>query len=849
MKERSIGVREYLAALLVGTGALCTAAAIAQLWAWHLRYMLRTTWQGALEYYAVVPSPGAAAHAMLLAGVAGFLAIVLLRTPVGERRGTARRLGSAMLLFAPTAVIPRLLPALVCAGTEPALWLLHVGLPVLFLVGLVALGWAVLASPTRGSPYHPRAGKRLWLLFFLLVHFPSLWFARPWRDEPYRCQHMGGDEPRYLLVTHSLAEDRDFNIYNNLHRNHRDKYICPSNPYVDPGDTFYAERAAKWGAGAPHNTPAYWHKRRYSKIRLGLPLLLAPAYHIGRQWNRQQRYATIVMLNIVLTFTMANIFLLAVRLTKNRRLALVAAVTGGLSGPLLFYGVAAYPEPVAAALLVFCVRKLVELRDYREGGATLCLRCRDAMPFALALAYMPWIHEKMIPLCVCLLALFFAGVRPSRRWTLTVLLAVALSVVLQMAYYHRLYGQMLPEKVHAEPFRLEMLLKSGLWGLLFDQARGGLPVAPWLGAGLFGLGLWAKQNRRIGSPVLALVVLYILVTGAFGGWSAGKCAAPRYLTTVMPLIATGLAVTLAHATCPGFRSALAAFCILGVIQGVAGLLAPDIIESHRTALLRPLFPNVFELDAVQIAMLASLLGLWLAQPLLLCPSRAASLAWGSVVFCAGVLVWAATERHTRRPADPVIWGTPAEFVRILSTDKDPNTFNRRIKTMRRQRALSANAQAVLPLQCIEEREKGIYPEGALVRDTAASAGAFVRWQGEAPALRRANPCPLWTLFEGRYNAEFRVRATLEPATPAGTARIALRVARAGENRVFGQTDWDGNRTGEQWQYVAVPFTLRYPTRLVSFDVLVQGRGRVDLDCVRLSYLGEPDRTDEARASQ
>src|SRR5207344_875165 len=65
-----------------------------------------------------------------------------------------------------------------------------------------------------------------------------------------------GDEPDYLLLTHSLVVDRDFDLTNNVAARDYLRFSPRLQPHVRPGP----------------------HGGLYSAHRLGLPFLIAPAY-------------------------------------------------------------------------------------------------------------------------------------------------------------------------------------------------------------------------------------------------------------------------------------------------------------------------------------------------------------------------------------------------------------------------------------------------------------------------------------------------------------------------------------------------------------------------------------------
>ena len=819
------------ACAVLALGVLCAGAGLSTVWAVSMRLVLKHA-AGADPYRSLVmPLPHPLAFGVACVIVAGSIALAMRCVPRRVHAEMPVRLGAAMLpAVLPTlvfAVLPRVVEGNSAAG--PIAY--TVGLPLLFLAACpwplsILLRYGAHSEGLRAQ----RQGRRLWLLFFLLVLIPATWFAQPWRASFYRHEHLGGDEPRYLLMTHSLAKDYDFNLYNNLMERHRYRYIVAGDPRTDPGDAFYAERARKRGATGVHAKPDYWRNRRYGIERLGLPLALAPAYKAGLNISKRQRYGVVIMLCVILTFTMANVYLLGMRVTKNDGASLLAAVTAGLSGPLLFFGVSAYPDALGAALIIFCVRKIVDFVDEREiaggrGGTW------EHIGFGLGLAYLPWVHEKMLPFTCFLAVLYVWKARPGTVRLLCVLGLAAISVMLQMRYYWLLYGQVYPRYVHAEGFRLSVLLKQGLWGLLFDRRRGVLPVAPWFWGGALGLGIWVCRKPRLAGWWVLMTVGFIVVTGAFEGWSGGACPQPRYVTNIMPLFAVGLAVAWHNRRQPGFRALLLLLAGLGIAQGVTGIIVPEKMDKHTTALLGGLFPDVFRMalpDRVSIAcwvgfMLLPVLGLVAARRRILAVTLAA-------VFGLGVLCSARGSARVSAPRWLIVGNQPL-LGSLLVDNRSESTFNRRIKVTRWMKKFSPDFDAGGDLRFVSEREDGEVRRGTVLAAGDASGSRFVRWSGTADELTYLVGGPHKTLFDGRYVARFRLRRGA--GSTDGEVRLVVMHSLHGE--IVAERQIRLSMIDTQWQWYEAPYRLEFPRRRVNFAVEVRGTAILDMDCVEVEY--------------
>jgi hypothetical protein len=115
-----------------------------------------------------------------------------------------------------------------------------------------------------------------------------------------------------------------------------------------------------------------------------------------------------------------------------------------------------------------------------------------------------------------------------------------------------------------------------LAGALVSRANGLFFFSPLLALGLVGaiLALGWRGARADGVGVLLAFLLPTLHLGGLAAWRAGWSIGPRYITVVMPFLAYGVALLLAHRRGPRAQRALsvaaAALCLVGVaIAGVA----------------------------------------------------------------------------------------------------------------------------------------------------------------------------------------------------------------------------------------------------------------------------------------
>jgi hypothetical protein len=838
--------RWYETPLCTVVGILSATAGLAAFWSWFMMFPL----QGDEASLLAIPIPRPfvwllcmGASCLLLATMARFSEPL----PDASLWHRAQANSRPLLSF---AVLP-LAWACIGLGWVPdiaANAVLEWGIPLLFLVCLWQMAVNVLPFGELRLPSRMTFGK-IWLIFFVAVHIFGGAFARPFSSRFGRHQYLGGDEPRYLLLTHSLAKDRNFNLYQNWKRRHRDRYICPTPNVPIPSNEQCAQLAVAQGAGGRHGDPEYWEGRRYGKERPGMPLLLAPAYKLGLEaWGRH-RYGVVAMLNAVLAFTMANIMLLTLALTRNSEAAWLSGLVGGLSGPLMFYGVAAYPDPVAAALIVFAIRKIFEL--FLLGETRGNQGRRDHFALMLALAYMPWVHEKTIIFAGMLTLAYCGLVRPPLKiWYGIILPMGALSLGLQAAYYWQLYGRIIPPYVHAEPFRPGFFFQQGIWGLWLDKDRGVVPIAPWVIVGGFGLIGWWKKTPLAFSALMLSLVIFVLSTAAFSGWYGGACSPGRYMTNVMPLFAVGLGLAWHRMRCRLGKALVLTLCLIGMIQGAGGVLAHRLVQLYRIAVFRELFPNVFQWTTAGITVAAG----WGAVVL------GSAMVWrGSMLRRAGYVVagsgllavlcctaWFSASKPIPRLAfggkSLVAQQRAAGFVPGYP-DEISRTFNAVIEQRLWLDRLSFGFVPDDPVTVRIERERGRQPEGVTVMsDAAASGGAYTRWVGSAASGTMIAAGPFASLHQGHYLARYRLRLATEGPSLESISVGSVDLAVRHDDRMqieFARLTLSMTELGGEWVFVDVPFTMHEPLHLLNFSIEAQGDVAIDMDCVHLVWLGPP----------
>jgi len=353
---------------------------------------------------------------------------------------------------------------------------------------------------------------------------------------------LGGDQPHYLVIAHSLLVDRDLDIANNHERgDYRAFYAGPLRPdYLQRG-----RRGEIYSVHAP-----------------GLPALLVPAYAAGGARGAVLFVAALAALAAVGVFELALAF-------AGPRAATLAWAAICLAVPFVPHAWAVYPELPAALVVGWSA-----LWIWRGGQSTKQLLLHGAM-----LAVLPWLHTKFVVLLAPLAVLQAARLRPARDRIAWFAAPIVVIVGGWLASFYWMYGTFDPQAPYgafASANVSSANIVHGTLGLFFDQKFGLLVYAPAYALAIAGLGLMVRDRRTrpYALAASAVVVLFVASTTRFYMWWGGSSAPARFLVPVLPLLAPALAVAIERLQSPAGRAATAACTIASVAIGAAAALWP-----------------------------------------------------------------------------------------------------------------------------------------------------------------------------------------------------------------------------------------------------------------------------------
>ncbi len=452
--------------------------------------------------------------------------------------------------------------------------------------GLVPLARAWRAWP-RALP-GPGTGD-VFLLAFLTYGLLTPDGARQFDAHP-------GNEPKYLRMAVALAHGLTLDV---------DTLVAPMEELpVTPLATSLPRAARRAGeeasrllsalaAGrtswAPHEARADAHLTvrardggAYHVLAPGPSVLLAPALRLERAWNRARGTPgrlglTLLLWNLLAAGVVAATFALARDVARSTGAALAVAGAVALTPPLLFYSFQFYPEVPAALLLTWGMRRLA------LGHA---LDTRACLGLGLAVAALPWLHQKYMPLAAALVlwALVAAVDTLARARALGALLLPPLASAALIALYNfALTGSPRPDALFRALGREGVSLAhfgQGALGLACDARYGLLPYVPWLllaGAGL------CHAPTRVLRAALPVAAVYYATVAAAENWTGSISNLGRFLLPLVPLAAACAAPALRVVARP---AALVLTLTLGVWSvRLATLLWADPLAANDSGLL------------------------------------------------------------------------------------------------------------------------------------------------------------------------------------------------------------------------------------------------------------------------
>lgn len=327
----------------------------------------------------------------------------------------------------------------------------------------------------------------------------------------------GGDEPHYLVISHSIARDFDLNVFDQYARDRYREFVeVPLKHHARVGKGFKV-----------------WYS--YGHLP-GLSLTLAPFFLI--QLPVPVLYVLIrAYLGLFGALLAVVVYLFALRLWNNKSLAIFITLALTLTAPVFFYSIHIFAELQAALLILSSLYLLL----YHEKKTLLA-------GFLLGISVFWGLKYAIFIYMFCgLFFLYFVIKKHPKRAIMFVVFPV-LFQVLFFGYLYYAYGSLDPMsiyngimteeqvKVYKSNMQKIPLLKrvETLFGIFFDQRDGLLLYSPFYFLAFPGLILALKKYRQYWRHLLiaSAGIAFILFLG-YSTVRAGYCPQARYLSPVV----------------------------------------------------------------------------------------------------------------------------------------------------------------------------------------------------------------------------------------------------------------------------------------------------------------------------
>lgn len=319
---------------------------------------------------------------------------------------------------------------------------------------------------------------------------------------------IGGDEPHYALMAHSLAVDGDIQLSDDYREVELGSPAAGRKIAGKRLDRHLIEREGRLVFAHP----------------VGLPLLVLPlvaALHVISPSAPPDLLLGFFGLAVTYLALLAGWDLLA-RELGDRRGAGFIALAFYFSTPLWFYSRTFFTEPYIWAFAVLAIWSF--WRGWWTVGSLL-----------LGFAFLLKETAAVIVLPVLLFLAARYGLRRAARASLLPVASLLLYCVKNRWVYEEWF-------VPFHPFTRGEFL-AGAFGVLLDLRHGLLPFAPLVllavaGAGRHPRGRWSRDPAAYAWAVFGF---YLLITAAWSGWEGGSCYGPRLMLPALAALALPLA--------------------------------------------------------------------------------------------------------------------------------------------------------------------------------------------------------------------------------------------------------------------------------------------------------------------
>lgn len=383
-----------------------------------------------------------------------------------------------------------------------------------------------------------------------LAHLPAIVFAAafivyggtvPWMALASSPQ---GDETHFMILTHSLVFDHDFDVGDNYHnRDYLEQFPPPSPGFIRGYAYASIQRdGIDYLPREPHVVKNF-RGQLMLEHDVGFPMLLMPGYALDK------REGALFTEAIIGAVGAAGIYEAAMLLGADSLRALLTVGLFCFTAPYWVFTQSGLLDMPCAVANIWIGLQFLRYRR-RERDRYLLLA-------GALIAILPWLNIRFWPLAGPSFLLLSAWL-VQRNWgnwaSLTRKMAVlglpslvglcAMSLIDKHLFntYMPNAGMLIFNRLYPGVFGYNRL--HALLGLLFDQSFGLIPTAPLYVAVAAGMVTLFRRDRWAFAALVAPAVGYFPFILNTGYWSGGWCAPGRYMLTLAAIMIPSVTLVL-----------------------------------------------------------------------------------------------------------------------------------------------------------------------------------------------------------------------------------------------------------------------------------------------------------------
>ena len=269
--------------------------------------------------------------------------------------------------------------------------------------------------------------------------------------------------------------------------------------------------------------------------------------------------ATVLTVGLLTALAGARLYSLAIELGASPGGAFFAAMTFGLGTPIWTLATLFVGHAFSAALLVLALASASRIGADRGRPARADLKLGALVGTCAGWATVSEFPAGVPAVLIALLAVSNAWPlgrdRALRVLGVTAVTALACAAVL-MTYQYFCFGSpfqvayggeeafgRMQEGVFGIKLRTLTRVRRVLWGILFGEYRGLLPLAPTLAVAPVGLALMVLGSPRARRAAIAASIVaayYVLLNANYAYWDGGWSYGPRHASPAIPFLCLGL---------------------------------------------------------------------------------------------------------------------------------------------------------------------------------------------------------------------------------------------------------------------------------------------------------------------